>query len=101
MKIRYLAALFLTVVILIAAFAVGLMPRLTRQKALLAASDQERDRVPLVDAVTVKRSSNAAQLVLPGNVDAMLEAPIYARADGYLRKLNVDIGDQVRTGQVL
>jgi len=100
-KIRYLAALFLTVVILVAAFAIGLMPRLTRQKALLAASDQERDRLPLVDTVTVKRSSNSAQLVLPGNVDAMLEAPIYARADGYLRKLNVDIGDQVRAGQVL
>ena len=101
MKIRYLGALLLTVVILIGAFAVGLMPRLTRQKALLAASDQERDRLPAVDTVIVQRSSRDAQLVLPGNVDAMLEAPIYARADGYLRKLYVDIGDQVRTGQVL
>lgn len=101
MKVRYIGALLLTVVILVAAFAAGLMPRLTRQKALLAASDQERDRLPIVDAVEVQRSSNAAQLVLPGNIEAMLEAPIYARADGYLRLLNVDIGDQVHKGQVL
>jgi RND family efflux transporter MFP subunit len=31
----------------------------------------------------------------------MQEAAIYARADGYLRKLYVDIGDKVRAGQVL
>lgn len=101
MKTRYLGALFLTILVLIGAFMVGLLPRLTRQKALLAASDQERDRLPVVDTVIVQRSANAAQLVLSGNVDAMLEAPIYARADGYLRVLNVDIGDRVNKGQVL
>jgi RND family efflux transporter MFP subunit len=100
-KIRYIGALLLAVVILIAAFALGWMPRLSRQKVLLAASQQERERVPMVDTITVQRSSQSAGLDLPGNIEAMSEAPIYARADGYLRKLYVDIGDRVRAGQVL
>jgi RND family efflux transporter MFP subunit len=100
-KLRYIGALLLAVLALIAAFAFGLVPRLGRQKALLAASNQERDRVPVVDTVVVRRSSKTAELVLPGNVDAMFEAPIYARADGYLKKLYVDIGDRVHAGQLL
>jgi RND family efflux transporter MFP subunit len=100
-KIRYIGALLLTVVILVAAVAFGLIPRLSRQKALLAASDVERERVPIVDTVMVRSSSPTADLLLPGNVEPMLEAPIYARADGYLRELYVDIGDHVRAGQVL
>lgn len=101
MKIRYIGAVLLAVLLLIAAFAFGLIPRLSRQRELLAASDHERERVPVVDTVTVKRSSRTAELMLPGNVEALLEAPIYARADGYLRKLYVDIGDRVRAGQAL
>jgi len=100
-KLRYIGALLLAVVALVAAFAFGLVPRLGRQKALLAASSQERDRVPIVDTVVVRRSSKTADLVLPGNINAMFEAPIYARADGYLKKLYVDIGDRVHAGQVL
>jgi RND family efflux transporter MFP subunit len=100
-KVRYIGTLSLAVLILVGAFAFGLLPRLTRQKALLAASYDERDRTPVVDTVIVQRSSKTSDLVLPGNIEPMLEAPIYARADGYLRKLYVDIGDKVRAGQVL
>jgi RND family efflux transporter MFP subunit len=100
-KVRYVGALLVAVLVLIAAFAFGLVPRLSRQKALLAASNQERERVPIVDTVIVRNSSKTADLVLPGHVEAMFEAPIYARADGYLKKLYVDIGDRVRAGQVL
>ncbi len=101
MKIRYIGALLLTVAILIAAVAFGLIPRMSRQKALLAASDVERERVPVVDTVVVRSASATSDLLLPGNVEPMLEAPIYARADGYLRKLYVDIGDRVKAGQAL
>lgn len=101
MKLRYLGALLLAVALLVGAFAFGLIPRLSRQKALLAASDQDRERAPLVDTAVVRSALKTGELVLPGNVEPMLEAPIYARADGYLRKLNVDIGDQVKAGQVL
>ena len=36
---------------------------------------------------------------LPGDLQAMIESPIFARADGYLKTRLVDIGDHVKTGQ--
>jgi RND family efflux transporter MFP subunit len=40
-------------------------------------------------------------LVLPGNVQAQVEAPIYARTSGYLKHWMADIGTPVKAGQVL
>jgi RND family efflux transporter MFP subunit len=42
-----------------------------------------------------------AELVLPGNVQANYEAPIYARTSGYLKRWLVDIGAPVKAGQLL
>jgi RND family efflux transporter MFP subunit len=42
-----------------------------------------------------------SQLDLPGNIQAITEAPILARADGYLEHRMVDIGDRVQAGQPL
>jgi RND family efflux transporter MFP subunit len=38
---------------------------------------------------------------LPGSTSAFTEANIFARASGYIDKRNVDIGDQVKQGQLL
>ncbi len=38
---------------------------------------------------------------MPGNIHAVTEAPILARADGYVRRRLVDIGDHVAAGQPL
>ena len=40
-------------------------------------------------------------LKLPGTMQALTEAPILARADGYLKRRLADIGDRVTAGQVL
>jgi RND family efflux transporter MFP subunit len=40
-------------------------------------------------------------LVLPGTVQAYIEAPIYARTNGYLKTWSVDIGSTVKKGQLL
>jgi RND family efflux transporter MFP subunit len=40
-------------------------------------------------------------LVLPGNVTAFFEAPIYARTSGYLKAWYTDIGTHVKKGQLL
>lgn len=40
-------------------------------------------------------------LILPGNVRADLDAPIYARVSGYLKAWHTDIGAHVKKGQVL
>jgi RND family efflux transporter MFP subunit len=54
-----------------------------------------------VQIVTPQRSSRALDLVLPGNVQAFLDTPVYARTNGYLRKWYVDIGAHVKAGQLL
>jgi RND family efflux transporter MFP subunit len=54
-----------------------------------------------VDVVNVKADSKPHQLWLPGNIVANLETTIFARANGYVAKWLVDIGDHVKSGQVL
>jgi RND family efflux transporter MFP subunit len=43
----------------------------------------------------------AQELVLPGNTQAFIDSPIYARTNGYLKRWYVDIGARVRNGQLL
>jgi RND family efflux transporter MFP subunit len=52
-----------------------------------------------MDVLEVGRSTRESDLVLPGNIQAVTEAPILARADGYIKSRLVDIGDRVRAGQ--
>ena len=42
-----------------------------------------------------------AELVLPGNLQANYDAPIYARTSGYLKRWLVDIGTPVKKGELL
>ncbi len=72
-----------------------------RESALRAEADAQRKEVPRVDVIRVARGSGKTTLVLPGTMQAVTEAPILARADGYLKRRLADIGDRVRTGQVL
>jgi multidrug efflux pump subunit AcrA (membrane-fusion protein) len=40
-------------------------------------------------------------LLLPGNIEPLYNAAVYARTEGYIERRNVDIGSQVKSGQVL
>jgi RND family efflux transporter MFP subunit len=61
----------------------------------------EAAAVPTVAVVNPSASSPTDELVLPGTVRAFTDAPIYARASGYLKKWHVDIGSKVTQGQIL
>jgi RND family efflux transporter MFP subunit len=54
-----------------------------------------------VEVIHVSRGSGETTLVLPGTMQAMTEAPILARADGYLKRRLADLGDRVQAGQDL
>ncbi|WEK44801.1 MAG: efflux RND transporter periplasmic adaptor subunit [Candidatus Sphingomonas colombiensis] len=56
---------------------------------------------PTVAVVRPTSASASDALVLPGNVQALNSAAIYARTNGYVRRWLADIGDHVRTGQPL
>jgi RND family efflux transporter MFP subunit len=57
--------------------------------------------VPTVMAITPERGVTGLQTVLPGNIQAWYEAPIYARVSGYLKNWYFDYGAHVKKGQVL
>jgi RND family efflux transporter MFP subunit len=97
-----IVALILSLVVLfVGAFVAGYIP-LQRREALVRAESEERgkDR-PRMEVMRVGRSSIQSDLKLPGTLQAVTEAPILARADGYLKNRYVDLGDHVRAGQPL
>jgi len=91
----------IAIVVIVAGFFVGYLPRQRREQVLAAEAHDTTVALPLVNFTKVVRSGSKSQLVLPGNIQAVTEAPIVARATGYLRKRNADIGDRVKAGQVV
>lgn len=57
--------------------------------------------VPTVSLVLPQPEAHATQLILPGNIAAWYQAPIYARVSGYLKRWYFDYGAHVKKGQVL
>jgi RND family efflux transporter MFP subunit len=57
--------------------------------------------VPTVNLIAPKAGANHDTLTLPANLQALNNAPIYARTSGYVRQWLVNIGDTVHRGQVL
>jgi len=66
-----------------------------RETAALAAEP------PAVDVVVARRVGSVQQLLLPGQTAAWHTTTIYARVNGYVATWYVDIGDRVKTGQLL
>lgn len=46
-------------------------------------------------------TSTSPEIALPGNTQAYVDTPIYARTNGYLRKWFFDIGAHVKKGQLM
>jgi RND family efflux transporter MFP subunit len=90
-----------TAIVLIAAFLIGYLPMQQREAALRAEADAQHRQVPRVEVIHVSRGSGETTLVLPGTMQAITEAPILARADGYLKRRLADLGDHVQDGQDL
>jgi RND family efflux transporter MFP subunit len=86
---------------LVAAFFLGYLPQSSRETALAKESKDESAALPPVNVVLARRSGAKTELVLPGSIEAITEAPILARASGYIVKRIADIGDHVKEGQVL
>jgi multidrug efflux pump subunit AcrA (membrane-fusion protein) len=90
-----LSLVLLVVVILIGAFVLGYLPRHRRQLQLIAEADTQKEALPEVSFVPVTRASVTGNLILPGSIQAVTEAPVLARAEGFVIKRYVDIGDRV------
>jgi RND family efflux transporter MFP subunit len=90
-------------VIFLAAFAALVFLRVQarlRVQAELIPVATESNQTP-VSVSHPARSASDQDLTLPGNVQAYVETPIYARTNGYLTHWYVDIGGRVKAGQLL
>jgi len=89
----------LAVVIVVAIVVSGILPRIHARADL----DKETAEmaIPTVSVVHPKRGAPAQEVVLPANVQAYIDAPIYARTNGYLKHWYADIGAHVKAGQLL
>ncbi len=90
----------LTVLALVAFFA-GYLPLQQRRSVIAAEAKDQAQALPRVETIVVARSDRKSGLTLPGNIQPVTEAPLLARADGYVKQRLVDIGDHVRAGQPL
>src|SRR4051794_29017830 len=82
-------------VLLIAGFFAGYLPLQRRETTVRAEADEREKSLPRMIVMRVSRGSNANELKLPGTMQPITEAPILARADGYLKRRLADIGDHV------
>jgi len=96
-RVRRYVLIALAVALVLAAWGVlsRLSARVTLERAAAAAG------IFTVATTHPSRGPGSDLLVLPGNVQAFYEAPIYARTAGYLRLWHTDIGASVRKGQLL
>src|SRR5579864_8135245 len=95
-----IAAIFLALTaLLVVAFFSGYIPLQKRNAIIRNLAQEQEQALPRVEVVQVGLSSRKSELELPGNIQAVTEAPILARADGYIKRRMVDIGDRVKAGQ--
>lgn len=83
----------------IALAGIGILQRSNATAGLAQAA--MHSAIPSVSVITAATSAAANTLVLPGNLEPLNSASIYAQTNGYIKEWLVDIGDSVKKGQLL
>jgi len=91
------AVILLLIAVLLAGFGIV---RRNAAKVVLAERTHEL-AAPTVIAIPAQMGAPVDSLVLPGNVTALTDSPIYARTSGYLTRWHFDIGAKVKKGALL
>lgn len=91
--------LILVLVLLAGVFAYVLWRKNQAQAALNSSTQLMAESTVLV--VHPQRGNSEVHLTLPGTVDAWMESSVYAQVSGYVKRWLVDIGGQVKEGQLL
>ena len=90
----------LVVVLLLAAGAGRtVFSRLANARSLESSTSEQAKQY--VHVTQPKRSQTGQTLVLPGTLQGFVQAPIAARASGYLKRWTKDIGSRVEKGELL
>ena len=81
--------------------AAGAIPRALRRVALESEAKVAASVPAQVQVARAQRTASSAPVILPGTIAPLQETAMYARASGYVHKWYVDIGTEVKKGQVL
>jgi multidrug efflux pump subunit AcrA (membrane-fusion protein) len=93
-------AIFALLALIAGAAAIAILGIVPRVRARMTLQQQtEKLAVPDVLVAPPTPGKVAEEIVLPANVQAFTDAPIYARTSGYLKSWAVDIGAHVKKGQ--
>ena len=95
----FLLLLALTAAVIAIVVVFGIHSRLAAETRLQQTTNQAA--IPSVSVTHPHPGDRAQELVLPGNTQAFIDSPIYARTNGYLKRWYVDIGARVSRGQLL
>ncbi len=87
--------------VMLLVFVLGYLPRHARNKKTQAEAQEREQEHPTVEVIQVHSTQAPGELTVPGTTSALTEAYLYARANGYIRKRYVDIGDRVVKGQLM
>jgi multidrug efflux pump subunit AcrA (membrane-fusion protein) len=93
--------LLVAVVVIAGLYLVGWWPKHKLNEQVQAKADQQKAALPIVEVVTASEVPKTEELTLPGTVVPVSTTHIYSRAAGYVKALNVDIGDRVHRDQLL
>jgi multidrug efflux pump subunit AcrA (membrane-fusion protein) len=89
------------VVVLIGLLVLGILPRRSLQKQLNAEVVTATSTLPIIAVTKAQRPTAPSTFLLPGTMEALHEAALYARVSGYVRRWYADLGTPVRAGQIL
>jgi RND family efflux transporter MFP subunit len=95
--LRWIAVVALGVAIFVA--VIGVIRRQHQHADVTQVS--KAAAIPTVSVIMPKRGVSGLQLVLPGDIQAWYDAPIYARVSGYLKNWYCDYGASVKAGDLL
>lgn len=98
-RLRTLIGLLILLLGIAAVVASGIIPRLRSRQALRQQTDIAAE--PSVVVIRPTRAAPSEEVILPGNIQAFRDAPLYARTSGYLKHWYFDMGARVRQGQLL
>jgi len=96
---KALFAIGLVVVVTVALAGFGVLRRMTSETVLAKRTNELA--APTVIIAVARQGAPVDSLVLPGNVTAYTDSPIYARTSGYLTRWHYDIGAKVKKGALL
>jgi multidrug efflux pump subunit AcrA (membrane-fusion protein) len=92
-------ALAIVAIALIVVIIFGIASRSSAEHALEKRT--EASAIPTVNVIHPSSAPLSPEISLPGNTQAYIDTPIYARTSGYLKHWYFDIGAHVRKGQLM